>query len=465
MKIFLGVLIIVLLLIFISGCATSQKLNTLKPEPEDVFPAKYEAETSFVNLPVSIKLKDIAYQTNKSLNGLIYNDSILEDDNLKLQVWKKAPIEILDEQGKIKTVLPLKIKAHYRYGFEKLGIKLYDTKEFNMDGTAILISHVGLTNWQLRTSTAIHSLEWNESPSVVISGKNFPITYLINPAIRLFKSKIEKSIDEAIGKSMNFKPQVLDALDKLSIPFQISDAFESWLRLVPIEVYATDARLKDETIEMEMGLKCIMETHIGHEPQKKFDRDNVILKPVKEMPNRVKANIVAVSTYNNASNIITKNFHGQEFGEGNKKVKVQKVNLWYKNEKIIIALDLVGSVNGTIYLTGFPQYDEETSEVYFDQLDYVLNTKNVLMKTANWMAQGYVLRKLRESCRYSIKSDMEEGENQIKKFLSNYSPVKGVFINGNIESFEFQKMALTNKAIIAYLKATGKIQIKIDGME
>ncbi|HTO34761.1 MAG TPA: DUF4403 family protein, partial [Flavobacterium sp.] len=179
----------------------------------------------------------------------------------------------------------------------------------------------------------------------------------------------------------------------------------------------------------------------------------------------VKANIVAVSTYNNASNIITKNFHGQEFGEGNKKVKVQKVNLWYKNEKIIIALDLVGSVNGTIYLTGFPQYDEETSEVYFDQLDYVLNTKNVLMKTANWMAQGYVLRKLRESCRYSIKSDMEEGENQIKKFLSNYSPVKGVFINGNIESFEFQKMALTNKAIIAYLKATGKIQIKIDGME
>ncbi|MDY0090981.1 MAG: hypothetical protein RBR78_11530, partial [Flavobacteriaceae bacterium] len=85
MKIFLGVLIIVLLLIFISGCATSQKLNTLKPEPEDVFPAKYEAETSFVNLPVSIKLKDIAYQTNKSLNGLIYNDSILEDDNLKLQ--------------------------------------------------------------------------------------------------------------------------------------------------------------------------------------------------------------------------------------------------------------------------------------------------------------------------------------------------------------------------------------------
>jgi hypothetical protein len=46
-----------------------------------------------------------------------------------------------------------------------------------------------------------------------------------------------------------------------------------------------------------------------------------------------------------------------------------------KNGKIVIALDLLGTVNGKIYLTGFPQYDDKKKEIYFDELDYVLDTK------------------------------------------------------------------------------------------
>jgi hypothetical protein len=43
--------------------------------------------------------------------------------------------------------------------------------------------------------------------------ENIPVTYLINPAIKL-KSQIERKIDEAVEKSMNFKPNVMEALEK-----------------------------------------------------------------------------------------------------------------------------------------------------------------------------------------------------------------------------------------------------------
>jgi hypothetical protein len=84
-------------------------------------------------------------------------------------------------------------------------------------------------------------------------------------------------------------------------------------------------------------------------------------------------------------------------------VKVKDVAIWHKNSKIVIALDLLGTVN-KIYLTGFPQYDDKTKEIYFDELDYVLDTKNKLMRTADWLAQGLILRKIKENCRYSIKT-------------------------------------------------------------
>ena len=113
-----------------------------------------------------------------------------------------------------------------------------------------------------------------------------------------------------------------------------------------------------------------METLVGKQPESKFDRSKIVLKPVSKMPESVSANIVAVSTYSDASNIMTKNFAGQEFGSGSKKVKVQNVAIWHKNSKMVIALDVLGSVNGTIYLTGFPQYNPQTKEIFFDKLDY-----------------------------------------------------------------------------------------------
>lgn len=451
------------------SCSGSQKIEALKPEPDDATPLIYENTPSFINLPVSVKLKDVENQTNALLNGLIYEDNNIEDDNIEMKIWKLAPISIENNlespEGKIKTVLPLKALIKYRIGTKTLGVALYNTKEFNLNGTVTLVSDVVLTNWKLGTKTELKSLDWNESPTMLVFGKNVPVTYLINPAVKLFRSKIEKKIDTAIEKSMDFKPNVLTALEKICTPFQMSEAYESWLRIVPLEVYSTTAKLKNDTFLLEMGMKATMETLIGKKPESKFDATKIILKPVTKIPNQITANIAAVSTFSEASKIMTKNFGGQEFGSGSKKVKVQKVDIWQKNNKLVIALDVSGSVNGTIYLTGFPQYNGQTKELFFDKLDYALDTKNKLMRTANWLAQGLVLRKIQESCRYSLTPNLEEGKQNMMKYLKNYSPVPGVFVNGKMEDIQFQKIQLTNNAIIAFIKVNGTVNVAVDGLK
>ncbi|NDP26096.1 MAG: DUF4403 family protein [Flavobacterium sp.] len=466
---FLSFLFIFLLIIFFSSCSTSNKIAALKPEPDDANPLVYENTPSFINLPISVKLKDVESQTNALLNGLIYEDNNIEDDNIEMKIWKLAPITIENDKEsngeKIKTVLPLKALVKYRIGTKTLGVELYNTKEFNLNGVVTLVSDVGLTNWKLTTKTELKSLEWNESPTMVVFGKNVPVTYLINPAVKIFRSKIESKLDAVIEKSMDFKPNVLVALEKICAPFQMSEAYESWLRITPIEIYSTNAILKNDTFLMEMGMKCTMATLIGGKPESKFDVAKITLKPVTKIPNQITANIAAVSTFADASKIMTKNFAGQEFGSGSKKVQVQKVNIWHKADKIVIALDVLGSVNGTIYLTGFPQYNELTKELFFDKLDYALDTKSKLMRTASWLAQGMVLRKIQESCRYSIVPNLEQGKQSMAAYLKNYSPMPGVFINGKMDNIQFQKIQLTNKAIIAFIKVNGTVNVAVDGLK
>lgn len=144
---------------------------------------------------------------------------------------------------------------------------------------------------------------------------------------------------------------------------------------------------------------------------------------------------------------------------------MQNATIWHKKGKLIIALDVTGNVNGSIYLTGIPKYNETSKEIYFDQMDYALETKNKLLQTANWLAQSIILKKIEANCRYSIRQNLEEGKKNIEGYLKNYSPLSGVYVNGNIGNIQLKKIQLTNQALLAYLKIDGEIIITINGLK
>ena len=163
----------------LTSCSSTSKLETLKPEPDDASPLVYDSSPSFINLPITVKLRDIENQTNTLLNGLIYEDNNIQDDDIEMKIWKQAPIKIQNDPSnpnkRIRTILPLKANIKYRIGTKKMGIELYDVREFNLNGVITLNSSVGLTNWKLNTKTELKSLDWNESPTMSVFGKNMPI--------------------------------------------------------------------------------------------------------------------------------------------------------------------------------------------------------------------------------------------------------------------------------------------------
>ena len=50
-------------------------------------------------------------------------------------------------------------------------------------------------------------------------------------------------------------------------------------------------------------------------------------------------------------------------------------------------------------------------------------------------------------------------------YLKNYSPMPGIVINGKIDAVDFQKIQLTNKAIIAFVKVNGNVKVAVDGLK
>ena len=464
-KIFTIGLFLIAAAIYLSSCSTSKQVLALKPLPDYSTEVIYEKQLSFINMPVEIAVKDLQTQTNKYFNGLIYDDASLDGDNLMMKVYKEAPIIISEQGGKIVMDLPLKISGKVKYGLNNFGIDLSDTKDFYLNGTVRLNSTVGLNNWKIVTNTSIQDIKWKESPSVMVAGNSIPITYLINPAISIFKSRLSKLVDEAIAQSLDIKPFVLDALQAYSEPTKINEEYETWFAMQPVEVYAAKAVLANQKITANLGLKAYLETSVGRKPSIVFDRNTIILKAVDKMPDEFKANVAAFAPYSYASQVMQKNFAGQKFESGGKAVTVNKIDLWGKDGKMIVAINLSGSVNGDFYLSGIPAYNPNTKEIYLDQVDFVLDSKNKLLKIGGWLAQNIIVKKLGDACKFSIADQLAEGEKSMANYLTNYEPMKGVKINGTLSQITPNKVILTPNAIVAMVVATGKVAVSIDGLE
>lgn len=452
-----------ILILLISSCSGSKKIDSLKPEPSIDAPLVYNTQTSFISMPLYLTASDIQKQINRSLTDIIYQDSILDDDNIEIQIWKTSDIKINIENKYIITDLPLKAIAKVKYGTDFLGLN--DTRTINLKGHMKLKSSITLQNLVLNTKSELIDFSWDESPNIEIAGKKISVTYLINPAINLFKKKLVASIDKTIQEKNDYKPLVLEIIDTLSKPVLTSDVYEMWIKMNPLEILSTDIQVLQNEVKVDLGLKCTMVTTVGQIPQSKSNHTNIKFTYTNNMPKNFNVTVAGISTYKNASRIISNNFRNQEFTFKNKKVKVNDVNLWYKDDKVIIDLGIDGSVKGEIYLYGYPKYDTLKQEIYFDDLQYVLNTKNILIKSANWMLGGIFLSKIQNLCRYSIQSNINDARNSLKFYLSNYSPMKGVFVNGDVHSFTFDRMVINKDAMIAFLSIKGNVITKVDGYE
>ncbi len=451
--------------LWLSACSTTKKIEALKPAPSYSTTVAYDKQTSYINLPVELAIADLQTQTNKYLNGLIYEDNVLEGDNVMLKVWKQAPIVIDEKNGKLYMELPLKIWTKVRYGIEKFGLSAYDTRELNLNGKIKISASVAFKNWKFTTNTQILGIDWVESPSISIAGKSMPITYLLNPALAILKPKLSKMVDDAIAQSVNVKPYVLNALEKVSTPIEVNNTYHVWFGMQPLELYTSDATITNKKVILTMGMKAYLETSVNSKPTLAFDKSKLLMMAADKLPADFTISIAGIATYENAGALMQTNFAGKRFESGSRSVTINRVAIWGKDGKMIVQLNMSGSVNGDFYLAGVPQYDAVKKEIYLDQIDFVLDSKNKLLKIGDWLAHGIIANKIKENCRYSIKEQLTTGEATIKQYLNNYEPIKGVKVSGAVADLGPQKITLTPNAIVTMLVAKGKVGININGMQ
>jgi len=457
----LRLVIISLLSITLFSCKTNQ-LNILKPSEEYQAPV-IETKPSTIGLNMDVDVQKLEKSINNNFKGLIYEDNNLDDDNMMIKVWKQQDFQFAVNGNKLTATIPLKVWV--KAGFKKsaLGLTVQDYREANGAISVSIFSVFTLDkNWNITTNTTVTNYNWTQTPTIGIAGYDLPITAVANLAIAGFRTKINQSIDDGIKNSVNTRAMMEKAWASFQQPMKANDAYNVWVKLSPTALYSTNIAGSGSRILFNLGLNTLIETSMG----KALPAPAHLTKlPDYKVVNNIAPNFVLNSNiylnYAKLDSIANDMMKGQVFKQAGKEVKIENIHLYGQNDHLVVEVLVSGAAKGTVYCVGKPVYDNATQLLTFTDFDFDMNTKNALIKSANWLLHKSFLKMIQPMLSYSMKDQLANLLNTSNNMLKNYEFQKGIMINGKINGVSLNKIYITPEALILNGTANGKLKIEI----
>ena len=422
---------------------------------------------SHLTVPISIPVPEINNLINISVTGVLYEDNSYTDndnDQFKVRVEKSDKIKLTSlKENRFLIEVPLKIWAEQGYG--GLGYYVYQDTNFNV--VMKFISSVELkSDWTLQTQTKTNGFEWTVKPVLDYGTVKIPVASLIEKTLTEQQAKFTTVIDDKIKESFDLKPYLLAVWNNFSAPINISEEFNTWLKITPETVYMSPLKIYSDYVQATVGLDLYSETFIGQIPlpsplQVRFP--NFILK--QNLSSDFNLKTTANVSYDQATALARAQFLGQEFvltSEKNK-VKITDVKVYSEDLYVVIEAETIGEVTGTSYIKGFPVYDREKKKIVLTQIDFKLKTRNLFQKAVATLFERKIKKTIGEEYGIPLEDLITESKKSLTmSFNKEYYP--GIFLNGRVQDFYPSQILLFNRNMTVVMDTNASLQMRVNGL-
>ncbi|SEV90703.1 protein of unknown function [Chryseobacterium wanjuense] len=420
---------------------------------------------SSITMPVTIPLSEVSNMINSSVKELIYQDDSYTDNNndqFKVKVWKTRPIRLVGGTNQnILIEVPLKIWAEK--GIGTLGVYTYQNTTFE----TVMSFNASLTlknNWTIATNTQPNGFKWVTKPVLDFGRIQIPITSLVEKNLKEQQEKFCKTIDQQMATQLNFQQYTVMAWNVFSQPFNISQEYNTWLKVTPVNINITPLKFYGNQIDTNIGIDIYSETFTGTKPESS--------QPVKTasdfnfipvLADRFLLQTTANVPFTEATNIARNMFLNKEYDVRNSKVKIKDIKVYGVDNRVMIEAETEGYVNGKAFISGIPVYDEIKKKIVLSNTKFNLKTANILQKTATLLFKGKIVKMIEEE--YGIPTqDLENSSRKSIEEAFNKEYYKGLKMSGKVFNLKPTNILLNPSGITAVIDTNASLKLIINGI-
>ncbi len=449
-----------ILLFFAAGCGSG--LN-IKAPPESYIPSSLTPTMSELPLDAEIDVKAIENLINEKFSGLLYEGENIYDKNISIKVWKAQNFSVFVNNNEITYRIPLKIWAKLAWKMEKFGFSVSD--EYETTGTIALVYRTKIEidyNWKVVSKTTSSGYNWIETPKFNVAGFTIPVKPIADFALARTEKMITDQIDKSLSKSFDLKAELSEKWSDIQKPFLINPDYNLWLKVVPKEVLLSPFTSRGAKLHIPIAFYAQIESFMGAEPMPTDPSPLPPLRNIERQPKEFSLNVATDITYDQISRLAKEQLTNFTFTEGNKSVTVKDIHVYSSNGKAIFVLDVVGSLNGRIYFTGNMKYNPDNTAIEISEPEFELKTRSALVKSANWLLHGVILKKLIPYLTYPVAKDLEEAKLVANKMMTKYSLLEGMDLEGSLSSISVTNLNMVPGSVRLEVNLKGNIVLKVN---
>lgn len=455
--IYLGVMLIAL-----SYCKSTQYTNA--PKPAEQYNAVVETPlVSTLTIPVNISIGDLLNSINTRLSGkALYEDYSYSDngnDGFMLNAWKSQDIRLNLSGQTIKYYVPLKL-------WMKKNLYVGEAEAEGELALAFKTTFEIKEDWSLGTNTEVEYYEWLSKPVLKTGLGNISIETLANLALNRSKKELSATIDRIVSQQLSLRPYVQEAWDALQEPTLLSEEYKMWVKTTPTGISMSPVTADWNSIHAKIAVECLNDVSFGEKPA---FRENSYLPNLRyigydDTPDEFQVRIATDVPFPEAERLAKNMMVGQVFESGKNKVKVEDIQLWGNNDKLVVNSTLSGSFNGHIYFIGRPVYNPKKNQIEVADLDFHIDTERFLYKSASWLFKGPIKKKMREAMTFPMEENIRELRTEVQNSLNHYELQPGVVLTGTVDSVTVENTLVTPTSIRVNLFSKGKVNVDVKGL-
>ena len=412
---------------------------------------------SYINLPISLKFSEINRFIEKEMKGVLYEDTSYtnnDNDHITTRVVKNGPINIIGLNSGVQIELPLRIWFSKKFG------RVYLNTDF--DVTMLLVSNIAVgPAWNIISNTTLKSYKITRDPVIKVVGTGLDIKYIVQYSMNRAMPDILKEVDKSFAKNDVLHKQAVDAWRSVQAPVVIDTLYHTWVRIVPAALYMEPLKYYRDELDINAAIEAFIYTGIGKirtlpiSPLK-----DVVIKD--KLDNNFHISVKIELPYTDISAIATKMFADTTFTfPHNISFKVTDVQITGNDTFVSTNLQTIGSINSTVTLTGTPSYIDSTQEFYLRDFDYSLESKQRLLRMADWLFNEKLRKTFEKATHYPLKDQLELARKTLTTFLSDYKMYNKIMISGSLANMKLSGFSSDSTMVSTYFELQGQARIRL----
>jgi len=284
----------------------------------------------------------------------------------------------------------------------------------------------------------------------------YDATSQVEKQVKSQLQSLERDIDKQI-ESVDIRSSIKDVWRQLEEPMDLSGYGFLYLKpksmsLSPVTFDATNKRA-------ELTAELTAEPYITTNKEQTYYSD--LPKQAKYTKgNGYALNILVKASYDSINKLMNKDLMGYKIPFNGKEIIVDSLHiLGNQEQKLIIQVYFSGSKKGVFFLVGTPMITEDQFFI-LTNLEYDLNSKSVLLKTAKWMFDKRILEELNKSAKYDLNPLLTETKTTITQQL-NSKLDEGVFLSGTVDRLTVSGIQLGTAGFFLTTEVSGNLKLKM----